>query len=89
MHSRGFYCCCDECEKHWSAKLAQRKIDEPLKPARPQETCDIGLFGDDRNQLDLVGYRAQALKRVGQGLAPLPRVTLARPRPGRTPGERR
>jgi hypothetical protein len=54
MHSRGFYCSCDECEKHWSAKLAQRKIDEPLKPAKPQEACDIGLFGDDRNQLDLV-----------------------------------
>lgn len=26
----------------------------PLKPAKSQAACDVGLFSDDRNQLDLV-----------------------------------
>jgi hypothetical protein len=53
-HSRGFYCCCDACEKHWSAKLAKREADAPLKPAAPQEPCDVGLFDDEHFQSDLV-----------------------------------
>ena len=31
-----------------------RKADAPLKPAVPQEPCDVGLFGDDANQTDLI-----------------------------------
>lgn len=34
--------------------LAKRKAAEPLKPKRPQEPCDLGLFGDAAAQLDLV-----------------------------------
>ncbi len=34
--------------------LAKRRAREPLRPAKPQEACDIGLFSDDRHQLDLV-----------------------------------
>lgn len=36
------------------AELAQRKANAPLKPAKPQAPCDIGLFSDDANQLDLI-----------------------------------
>ena len=32
----------------------QRRADAPLKPAMPQEPCDVGLFGDDANQTDLI-----------------------------------
>jgi hypothetical protein len=35
------------------AGALQRKADAPLKPAMPQEPCDVGLFGDDANQTDL------------------------------------
>jgi hypothetical protein len=34
--------------------FAQRKADAPLKPAAPQEPCDVGLFGDEHLQSDLV-----------------------------------
>lgn len=30
------------------------KSREPLKPVTPQKVCNIGLFSDDKNQLDLV-----------------------------------
>lgn len=33
---------------------AQILAERPLKPAKPQEACDVGLFSDDRNQLDLL-----------------------------------
>jgi RNA polymerase subunit RPABC4/transcription elongation factor Spt4 len=36
------------------AGMAKRKAAAPLKPARPQDACDIGLFSDDAAQLDLV-----------------------------------
>lgn len=36
-------------------ELAQRKSDAPLRPAKPQRPVDFGLFGDERNQLDLLG----------------------------------
>jgi hypothetical protein len=37
-----------------------RKVTAPLKPTKPQEPCDVGLFGDNAAQLDLV---EMALKR--------------------------
>lgn len=33
---------------------AQILAEKRLQPARPQEPCDVGLFSDDRNQLDLL-----------------------------------
>ena len=33
--------------------VAERKWAAGLKPAKPQQPCDIGLFSDDANQLDL------------------------------------
>jgi hypothetical protein len=36
------------------AAEAQRLADAPLKPKKPQEQCDIGLFSDRAGQLDLV-----------------------------------
>jgi hypothetical protein len=35
-------------------KVAERRWKAPLKAPRPQQPCDIGLFGDDHLQLDLV-----------------------------------
>ena len=40
----------------WQADLAEtvrRQAIAPLKPAKPQQPCDIGLFSDDANQLDM------------------------------------
>jgi hypothetical protein len=34
--------------------VAERKWSAPLKPARPQQPCDVGLFSDEADQLDLV-----------------------------------
>lgn len=36
------------------AELAKRKAAAPLKPAKPQAACDVGLFSDDAAQSDLV-----------------------------------
>lgn len=36
------------------AGLARKLAAEPLKPDRPQEACDHGLFGDGWKQTDLV-----------------------------------
>jgi hypothetical protein len=36
------------------AGLARLKAAAPLKPRKPQETCDIGLFSDDARQIDLI-----------------------------------
>jgi hypothetical protein len=33
--------------------LLRQKAAAPIKPAKPQQPCDIGLFSDDANQLDL------------------------------------
>jgi hypothetical protein len=33
--------------------LAQRRADAPIKPAKPQQPCDVGLFSDEADQLDL------------------------------------
>jgi hypothetical protein len=46
------------CERDLSGAL-QRKADAPLKPATQQEPCDVGLFGDESKQVDLI----EALKR--------------------------
>jgi hypothetical protein len=34
--------------------VAERKWRAPAKPSRPQAPCDIGLFSDEADQLDLV-----------------------------------
>ena len=34
--------------------LARLKARQPLRPSKPQKACDIGLFSDDANQLDIV-----------------------------------
>lgn len=36
------------------AELARRQAAAPLRPSKPQEACDVGLFGDGAAQLDLV-----------------------------------
>lgn len=33
--------------------IAERKWQAGLKPGKPQKPCDIGLFSDDADQLDL------------------------------------
>jgi hypothetical protein len=33
---------------------AQRKADARLRPRAPQAPCDVGLFGDEPKQTDLV-----------------------------------
>lgn len=33
--------------------LAKRKAAEPLRPEKEQRPCDIGLFSDEANQIDL------------------------------------
>ena len=35
------------------ADLARIKTAEPLKPAKEQKPCDIGLFSDDAKQTSL------------------------------------
>jgi hypothetical protein len=34
--------------------VAERKWRDGLRPKAPQLPCDVGLFGDDHLQLDLV-----------------------------------
>jgi hypothetical protein len=36
------------------AGLAQIKANAPLRPSKPQQACDDGLFGDDARQSDLI-----------------------------------
>lgn len=36
------------------AGLLRLKAAAPIKPAKPQKPCDVGLFSDDADQLDLV-----------------------------------
>lgn len=35
-------------------ELAERRARAPLKPAKPQKACDVGLFSDESAQVDLV-----------------------------------
>jgi hypothetical protein len=44
------------------AGTLQRKANAPLKPAKPQEACDVGLFAD--RQMDLADR--QDIKRANQ-----------------------
>jgi hypothetical protein len=34
--------------------VAERKWQAGLKPRKPQEACDVGLFSDEADKLDLV-----------------------------------
>lgn len=36
------------------AAMAKRRANAPLRPAKPQKPCDVGLFSDEADQLDLV-----------------------------------
>jgi hypothetical protein len=46
----------DAIWEYWRDQITvtKRKAAAPLKPAKPQEPCDVGLFSDDANQTDLV-----------------------------------
>jgi hypothetical protein len=35
------------------AGLIKIKAAAPIKPAKPQKPCDVGLFSDEADQLDL------------------------------------
>jgi len=37
-----------------AADLAKLKAAAPLRPAKPQAPCDVGLFSDDAAQMDLI-----------------------------------
>jgi hypothetical protein len=45
------------------AELAKRRAEQPLKPDAPQESCDIGLFGDEAAQTDLMDLAYKRLKK--------------------------
>jgi hypothetical protein len=38
------------------ANLLRQKAAAPIKPAKPQKPCDVGLFSDDADQIDLVSW---------------------------------
>jgi hypothetical protein len=38
------------------AGLLRLKASAPIKPRKPQIPCDVGLFSDDADQLDLVSW---------------------------------
>jgi|GEM_PF-2100928 len=33
--------------------IAHERAKQPLRPVRPQQPCDVGLFGDSPAQIDL------------------------------------
>ena len=33
--------------------VAERKWQAGLKPAKPQQPCDVGLFGDEMDQVEM------------------------------------
>jgi hypothetical protein len=35
---------------------AERAAAKPLRPTKPQEPCDVGLFSDDPRQIDLEDF---------------------------------
>jgi hypothetical protein len=37
-----------------AAELARLKAAAPLRPAKPQKPCDVGLFSDEADQMDLI-----------------------------------
>lgn len=42
------------------AELLKRRAVAPLKPAKEQKACDVGLFSDDAGQIDLVDMSRRA-----------------------------
>ena len=38
------------------AGLARKRASDPLMARKPQLHCDVGLFSDDADQLDLVDW---------------------------------
>jgi len=41
-------------ERVTPGELARRRAATPLKPAKPQQACDAGLFSDDARQHDML-----------------------------------
>lgn len=41
-------------ERTTSAHIARNRSAAPLRPRKPQKPCDVGLFSDAADQLDLV-----------------------------------
>jgi hypothetical protein len=41
-------------ERATSAHIARTRALGPMRPKKPQKACDVGLFSDDADQLDLV-----------------------------------
>jgi hypothetical protein len=41
--------------------LLQRQADATLRPGKPQQPCDLGLFSDDAAQADLVDMARRGL----------------------------
>jgi hypothetical protein len=41
-------------ERVTSAHIARNRAAAPMRPKKPQKACDVGLFSDDADQLDLV-----------------------------------
>jgi hypothetical protein len=37
-----------------AAELAKLKAAAPMRPVKPQKPCDVGLFSDDADQMDLI-----------------------------------
>lgn len=35
------------------ASMLRKRAQEPLRPGKPQAPCDVGLFSDEADQLDL------------------------------------
>jgi hypothetical protein len=46
----GPQCVLPGAEKATDSTLAKRRAALPLKPLKPQEACDQGLFSDDADQ---------------------------------------
>lgn len=49
-------------ERASDADLAQRQADAPMRAKREQKSADFGLFGDEKDQLDLVDQAQQPTK---------------------------
>jgi hypothetical protein len=47
-------CMLPGAERASLATVAKRRANAPLRPKTVQKPCDVGLFSDDADQLDLV-----------------------------------
>jgi hypothetical protein len=45
------------------ADLAKRRANAPLVRRKPQKPCDVGLFSDEADQLDLVSFFTEQSER--------------------------